>query len=566
MILLANCVDLENNSNCGWAKLKTVKTLLLTLSLTVATILPGFAQGTAFTYQGRLINGGNPANGSYDFTFTIFGTTNGGSPLTQTITNSTVTVNNGLFTSTLDFGNFLTGNPAWLEIGVRSNGNSGFVTLVPRQQLTPTPYAMFANTASNVVGTINGNQITTGSIGAAQIAPGSIGTAQMAAGVSGVLNFQVPATTNVQTAVNTGYVLTNTMMNTITLPASPAVGDRVRVTGGTGGFTLMANPGQSIISPPAFAWNQLTNAGYGNWTGIAMNSDGSKLAAVQNGGYYASTNSGVAWALQANAPTGYTGSSWKGIAMSADGSKLASSYAGYIYISTDSGATWTQLATAPSGNWGGFAMSADGSKLAAAKFGSWDGSEYVPDYIYTSTNSGVTWTQANAGSGNWTGIAMSADGIKLAAVQNGGLYYASTNSGATWAQQTNAPLGTGGIAMSADGSKLAVVNNNGIFISVDSGATWIQQANSMVNNYNFNGGGWLCIAMNADGSRGVAVEGWLNVNNQRYWGYLYQMPNFITQWSTVNVFSASAYACIEVVYVGNGLWMPSFYTGNFTIQ
>jgi len=121
--------------------------------------------------------------------------------------------------------------------------------------------------------------------------------------------------------------------------------------------------------------------------------------------------------------------------------------------------------------------------------------------------------------------------------------------------------------MSADGSKLAAVYNwyfaslTSIFISVDSGATWIQQPNSMPNNYNFGNGGWQCIAMNADFSRGLA-EAKLNDNQL----YLYQAPNFITQWSTVNVFSASAYACIEVVYVGNNLWSPSFYTGSFTVQ
>ena len=136
----------------------------------------------------------------------------------------------------------------------------------------------------------------------------------------------------------------------------------------------------------------------------------------------------------------------------------------------------------------------------------------------------------------------------------------------TWTQQTNAPeeMWTG-IAMSADGSKLAGVYTNysyqitpsAVFVSVDYGATWIEQPNSVYKNYNNSvNSGWQGIAMNADGSQGVAI----------YSGSLYQVPNFITQWSTVNVFSASAYACIEVVYVGNGLWMPSFYTGNFTIQ
>ena len=34
--------------------------------------LPAFAQGTAFTYQGRLTEAAGPANGTYDFTFQLF--------------------------------------------------------------------------------------------------------------------------------------------------------------------------------------------------------------------------------------------------------------------------------------------------------------------------------------------------------------------------------------------------------------------------------------------------------------------------------------------------------------
>ena len=38
-----------------------------------------FAQGTAFTYQGRLAVDGNTTNGVFDFTFTLFGASSGGS-------------------------------------------------------------------------------------------------------------------------------------------------------------------------------------------------------------------------------------------------------------------------------------------------------------------------------------------------------------------------------------------------------------------------------------------------------------------------------------------------------
>ena len=63
------------------------------------------AQGTAFSYQGRLNDGTNPANGTYDLTFTIFGGFTGGFSVAGPSTNSAIGVSNGLFSVTLDFGN-----------------------------------------------------------------------------------------------------------------------------------------------------------------------------------------------------------------------------------------------------------------------------------------------------------------------------------------------------------------------------------------------------------------------------------------------------------------------------
>ena len=51
------------------------KKLILFLALVGAINLQlssALAQGTAFTYQGRLNAGGNPANGLYDLQFTLF--------------------------------------------------------------------------------------------------------------------------------------------------------------------------------------------------------------------------------------------------------------------------------------------------------------------------------------------------------------------------------------------------------------------------------------------------------------------------------------------------------------
>ena len=117
------------------------------------TVNPAFAQGTAFTYQGRLNDGANSATGIYDLRFAIYDAAGAGAQQGNTLTNSAAAVSNGLFTVTLDFGaGVFTGLARWLEIGVRTNGSvSAYTTLGPRQPLTPTPYAIFSATSSNVV-------------------------------------------------------------------------------------------------------------------------------------------------------------------------------------------------------------------------------------------------------------------------------------------------------------------------------------------------------------------------------------------------------------------------------
>jgi hypothetical protein len=124
--------------------------LLVVFASTLLTVTNGLhAQGTAFTYQGRLNDGTSPANGAYDLTFALFSVDSGAGQLGNTVTNNATAVSNGLFIVTLDFGaSAFTGPARWLEIGVRTNGGGVFNTLAPRQQATPTPYAIYSETAS----------------------------------------------------------------------------------------------------------------------------------------------------------------------------------------------------------------------------------------------------------------------------------------------------------------------------------------------------------------------------------------------------------------------------------
>ena len=106
--------------------------------------LSALAQGTAFTCQGRLNDGANPAGGTYALRLTIYDASAGGGVVAGPITNAAVAVSDGLFTTTTEFGNVFTGTSNWLEIAVRPSGADIFTALSPRQQLTTLPYALRA--------------------------------------------------------------------------------------------------------------------------------------------------------------------------------------------------------------------------------------------------------------------------------------------------------------------------------------------------------------------------------------------------------------------------------------
>ena len=140
---------------------KTIQKLLLMLALLANAQTQLHAQGTAFTYQGRLNFNGNPAAGSFDLRSAVFDTNSVGNQVSVTLTNIATPVTNGLFAVTLDFGpGIFTGPARWLEISTRTNGPGTFTTLTPRQALTATPYAVFAGGASNLLGSLPASQVS----------------------------------------------------------------------------------------------------------------------------------------------------------------------------------------------------------------------------------------------------------------------------------------------------------------------------------------------------------------------------------------------------------------------
>lgn len=180
----------QRSRHCTIPLLSRVATAALLLGVAHQAV----GQGTAFTYQGQLQDTGAPANGSYDFRFSLFTVPSGGTLAAGYLTNAATPVSNGVFTVVLDFGTgVFNGTAYWLDVGVRTNGSGAFASLTPRQELTPTPYAIFAEGA-------NAAGLT-----------GAIPAASLTGGYGGALSFTNPA----DVFAGNGTGLTN--VNAVTL-------------------------------------------------------------------------------------------------------------------------------------------------------------------------------------------------------------------------------------------------------------------------------------------------------------------------------------------------------------
>lgn len=325
--------------------------------------------------------------------------------------------------------------------------------------------------------------------------------------------------------------------------ASSSDGTRLAAVEGWEAKTWYDNDGYIYTSKDGGeTWQQRKTAGKKRWSAITSSSDGMNLAAsvagtiisgttkeiVKEGYIYTSNDGGDTWVERTSSGS----RCWSSIASSADGSKLAAVASsasipfpdeqpvngGYIYTSSDSGVTWTERAGAGRRDWRLITSSSDGSKLAAcAGF-----EEYGQSYLYTSPDSGATWVErTGAGMRRWESIASSADGTKIVAVS--GNVYISTNSGETWTKVEiyineegfDELKNVHSIAASSDGTRLAAGGFECIYTSTDGGETWMKRVGSG-SRY------WESIALSSDGARIAAAS---------YGGYIYTSTDNGESWS-----------------------------------
>jgi hypothetical protein len=168
------------------AQILLILALALLFVVSTATVSEAAQRDTAFTYEGRLIDVNEPADGLYDLQFKLYDDPHiiDGNQIGSTLVTHEFDVIDGYFMVELDFGS----DPniaGWLQIGVRPGeleDPNEYTILEPRQPIMPVPYAAtaggivvsgepliipLAGTANEFYGTGAGVSITAGSYNSA---------------------------------------------------------------------------------------------------------------------------------------------------------------------------------------------------------------------------------------------------------------------------------------------------------------------------------------------------------------------------------------------------------------
>ena len=184
--------------------------LLAVFALIGLTICSG-ALPAGYTYQGRLLDSGAPVSGQFDLQFSLYATQTGGTPLTPPEERLALTLEQGYFATSLDFGGALSmQGDLWLEIEIRPAGAVGYTRLAPRNPVMPAPRAALAyrigtggvDSAAIEDQSVTASDLAAGSIGSDELVAGAIGPDDVADGAIGTAELPFDAVTADQIATN----------------------------------------------------------------------------------------------------------------------------------------------------------------------------------------------------------------------------------------------------------------------------------------------------------------------------------------------------------------------------
>lgn len=235
--------------------------------------------GDTFTYQGELIENGLPVNGEYDLQFKLYNAAVGGTPLGTTACANNVTVVNGRFTVNVAFSGQFDGQARFLEISTRpgASGNcsitTGWTLLSGRQELKPTPHAVFAAEADRFGGNtpafyLNAGNLATGTIPDARL-PASLARTNAAQTFSAAQTFGTASFTNASgTFSGDGAGLNN--LNATNLNSGTVPNARLAAT------VARTNAAQTFSAAQTFATASFTIATFTNASGT-FSGDGAGL-------------------------------------------------------------------------------------------------------------------------------------------------------------------------------------------------------------------------------------------------------------------------------------------------
>lgn len=269
--------------------LRLVRSTIFCLILASASVV--FSQSLSFTYQGRLDDGGAPANGNYDLEFRMFADQSGGTAL-STEQRLNVVVSAGVFTVTL-VGDTFTGARRFLEIAVKPVGGSTFITLNPRQQITSTPYAIRSLSAGNADTAMNALQLG-GIAGNQYVLTGDARLTDARPPTAGSSNY-IQNTTSPQASSNFNISGNGTIGGNLVANGRVGIG---RTTLGAK-LDVLADAGTGVLgeSGSGFGVHGASNSGVGVRgqanSGIAVYGSSGGLAAQFDGRVYVNGNLGI---------------------------------------------------------------------------------------------------------------------------------------------------------------------------------------------------------------------------------------------------------------------------------